>query len=76
MAVFNFWFVAFSTRGSGGLFVEEIMTIQLINSNLTKFTNYIVEYYIISNSTFFRYCGRLIQYLSPKRTTNASFSSF
>jgi len=34
------------------VFVEEIMTIQPINSNPTKFTNYIVEKFISSNSTF------------------------
>jgi len=34
------------------VFVEEIMTIQPINSSLTKFTNYLVENYISFNSTF------------------------
>lgn len=42
----------FSHEEVEDVFVEELMTIQPINSNLTKFTNYLVENYISSNSTF------------------------
>ncbi|KAF0751144.1 Uncharacterized protein FWK35_00019505, partial [Aphis craccivora] len=42
----------FSHEEVEDVFVEEIMTIQPINSNLTKFTNYLIENYISSNSTF------------------------
>ncbi|KAF0764449.1 Uncharacterized protein FWK35_00025822 [Aphis craccivora] len=43
------------------VFVEEIMTIQPINSNLTKFTNYSSQtiYHLIQH--FLRNCGRSIQ---------------
>jgi len=46
------------------------MTIQPINLNLTKFTNYIVENYISSNSTFPPKLWASNS-ISSERTTNA-----
>ena len=83
MATFNFWFVTFSSFPHyevEDVFINELMTIQPTNSNVTKFTDYIVENYISSTSTFppILWASNTI---SSERTTNAcesfhaSFSS-
>jgi hypothetical protein len=52
------------------VFVEEIMIIKPINSNIAKFINDIVKNYISSNSKFPPILWTLNS-INPERTTNA-----
>lgn len=75
MAAFNLWFALFPHEKVEGVLVEKIMTIEPINFKSTKFTNYIVENYISSNSTFLP-IPWAFNSISSERTTNNACEAF